>query len=173
MLAGPNAVLAGIDSSTALEVGYLGSAEGVSAVAEVLSDYPDVPLVAYLPNLAWVEEDEQQAYLEAFRDLVLPQTEVLVGSHQTLADFLREDCGLTGTHLGCEHGVCGACTVLVDGEPVEQPGLPGVGAAGEHDVLDVAVPVLLHAAGVGRNPSAQGGKLDAVRLVAHGQTICL
>jgi carbon-monoxide dehydrogenase small subunit len=33
----------------------------------------------------------------------------------TLADFLRERCGLTGTHLGCEHGVCGACTVLVDG----------------------------------------------------------
>ena len=36
----------------------------------------------------------------------------------TLADTLREDCGLTGTHLGCEHGVCGACTILVDGEPV-------------------------------------------------------
>ena len=36
----------------------------------------------------------------------------------TLADFLREACGLTGTHLGCEHGVCGACTVLVDGEAV-------------------------------------------------------
>jgi aerobic carbon-monoxide dehydrogenase small subunit len=36
----------------------------------------------------------------------------------TLADFLREQCGLTGTHLGCEHGVCGACTVLVDGEAV-------------------------------------------------------
>jgi carbon-monoxide dehydrogenase small subunit len=34
----------------------------------------------------------------------------------TLADFLRERLGLTGTHLGCEHGVCGACTVLVDGE---------------------------------------------------------
>jgi carbon-monoxide dehydrogenase small subunit len=34
---------------------------------------------------------------------------------QTLADALREDCGLTGTHLGCEHGVCGACTVMVDG----------------------------------------------------------
>ena len=37
---------------------------------------------------------------------------------KTLADFLREDLGLTGTHLGCEHGVCGACTVIIDGEPV-------------------------------------------------------
>ncbi|OBB62789.1 (2Fe-2S)-binding protein [Mycolicibacterium monacense] len=36
----------------------------------------------------------------------------------TLADFLRETCGLTGTHLGCEHGVCGACTVLLDGQAV-------------------------------------------------------
>ena len=35
----------------------------------------------------------------------------------SLADFLRERRNLTGTHLGCEHGVCGACTVLVDGEP--------------------------------------------------------
>jgi hydroxymethylpyrimidine/phosphomethylpyrimidine kinase len=72
----------------AWKVGFLGSAEGVSAVAEVLSDYPDVPLVAYMPSLSWVEEDEQQAYLDAFRELVLPQTEVLVGSHQTLTDFL-------------------------------------------------------------------------------------
>ncbi len=36
----------------------------------------------------------------------------------TLADYLRERCGLTGTHLGCEHGVCGACSVLLDGEAV-------------------------------------------------------
>src|SRR6188474_2136496 len=41
-----------------------------------------------------------------------------VESRITLADFLRERCGLTGTHLGCEHGVCGACTVLLDGEAV-------------------------------------------------------
>ncbi len=37
---------------------------------------------------------------------------------RTLADFLREDLGLTGTHLGCEHGVCGACTILFYGEAV-------------------------------------------------------
>jgi carbon-monoxide dehydrogenase small subunit len=43
---------------------------------------------------------------------------VCVEPRRTLADALREDCGLTGTHLGCEHGVCGACTVLVDDTPV-------------------------------------------------------
>lgn len=75
----------------AWKVGFLGSAEGVAAVAEVLSDYPDVPLVAYMPNLSWVEEDDQQAYLDSFRELVLPQTEVLVGNHQTLTNFLLPD----------------------------------------------------------------------------------
>jgi len=43
---------------------------------------------------------------------------VFVEPRKTLADTLREDCGLTGTHLGCEHGVCGACTVLLDGVAV-------------------------------------------------------
>ncbi|ALM86726.1 (2Fe-2S)-binding protein [Bordetella sp. N] len=43
---------------------------------------------------------------------------VRVEPRRTLVDALREDCGLTGTHIGCEHGVCGACTVLVDGLPV-------------------------------------------------------
>jgi len=76
---------------SAWKVGFLGSAEVVGAVAEILSDYPDVPLVAYLANLSWVEEDAQQSYLEAFRELVLPQAEVLVGSHQTLTDFLLPD----------------------------------------------------------------------------------
>ena len=37
---------------------------------------------------------------------------------RTLLDVIREECGLTGTHMGCEHGVCGACTVLLDGQPI-------------------------------------------------------
>ncbi len=44
--------------------------------------------------------------------------EVAVEPRRTLADVLRHDLGYTGTHVGCEHGVCGACTVLVDGRPV-------------------------------------------------------
>lgn len=43
---------------------------------------------------------------------------IQVEPRRTLSDALREDCGLTGTHVGCEHGVCGACTVIVDGDPI-------------------------------------------------------
>ena len=53
-----------------------------------------------------------------------------------LADFLREDLGMTGTHLGCEHGVCGACTVIVDGEPARSCLMLAVQARGA-DVLTV------------------------------------
>jgi hydroxymethylpyrimidine/phosphomethylpyrimidine kinase len=70
------------------KVGFLGTAEAVGAVAEILSDYPDMPLVSYLPSLGWIDEDELHSYLEAFRELVLPATEVLVGNHKTLTDFL-------------------------------------------------------------------------------------
>ena len=44
--------------------------------------------------------------------------EVRVPARRLLSDAIRHDCGLTGTHVGCEHGVCGACTVLVDGTPM-------------------------------------------------------
>jgi aerobic carbon-monoxide dehydrogenase small subunit len=59
-----------------------------------------------------------------------------VESRKSLADALREDCRLTGTHLGCEHGVCGACTVLLDGEPVRSCLMLAVQAVG-HSVRTV------------------------------------
>jgi carbon-monoxide dehydrogenase small subunit len=46
------------------------------------------------------------------------QHDIAVEPRRTLADAIREDCGQTGTHIGCEHGVCGACTVLVDDVPM-------------------------------------------------------
>jgi carbon-monoxide dehydrogenase small subunit len=54
----------------------------------------------------------------------------LVEARKTLADFLRDDLDLTGTHVGCEHGVCGACTILLDGAPVRSCLLLAVSADG-------------------------------------------
>ena len=52
-----------------------------------------------------------------------------VEARKTLGDFLRIDAGFTGTHLGCEHGVCGACTVIVDGLAVRRLAVRARGAA--------------------------------------------
>lgn len=54
----------------------------------------------------------------------------LIEPRTTLVDFLREHCGLTGTHVGCEHGICGACSVLLDGDPVRACCLFAVQAEG-------------------------------------------
>ena len=56
--------------------------------------------------------------------------QALVEPRTHLADFLREHCRLTGTHLGCEHGVCGACTVLLDGQAVRSCLMFAVQASG-------------------------------------------
>jgi len=56
--------------------------------------------------------------------------ELAVEARRTLADMLRHDLGYTGTHLGCEHGICGACTVLMDGQPVRACLVFGVQADG-------------------------------------------
>jgi aerobic-type carbon monoxide dehydrogenase small subunit (CoxS/CutS family) len=64
------------------------------------------------------------------------EQEALVEPRRLLADFLREDLGLTGTHIGCEHGVCGACTVLLDGESVRSCLMFAIQANG-HSVMTV------------------------------------
>jgi hydroxymethylpyrimidine/phosphomethylpyrimidine kinase len=72
----------------AFKVGYAGSAENLSTIAEILSDYDQVPVVAYVPNLAWNLEDDIEQYLDACAELLLPQTTVLVGNHSTLCRWL-------------------------------------------------------------------------------------
>lgn len=74
-----------------IKVGFVGSPENVSAIAEVAADYADVPVVAYMPNLSWWDEDQIDAYLDAFQELLLPQTTVLVGNHSTLWRWLLPD----------------------------------------------------------------------------------
>jgi len=62
--------------------------------------------------------------------------EETVETRFTLADFLRQQLGLTGTHLGCEHGVCGACTILLDGQSVRSCLMLAVQANG-HEIATV------------------------------------
>jgi carbon-monoxide dehydrogenase small subunit len=76
---------------------------------------------------------------------------------KTLADFLREDLDLTGTHIGCEHGVCGACTVILDGRPVRSCLMLAVQAAA-HEVTTVE----------GLAPDGTLGELQQAMWDSHG-----
>ncbi len=76
---------------SAIKVGFVGNPENISAIAEIASDYADVPLIAYMPNLSWWEEEAIDSYLDAFRELMLPQTTVLVGNHSSLWRWLLPD----------------------------------------------------------------------------------
>jgi hydroxymethylpyrimidine/phosphomethylpyrimidine kinase len=74
-----------------IKVGFCGNPENLSVIAEICTDYADLPVVAYMPNLSWWEDDQIDAYLDAFRELILPQTTVLVGNHNTLWRWLLPD----------------------------------------------------------------------------------
>ena len=79
--------------------------------------------------------------------------EVSVEPRKLLSDTLREDCRLTGTHVGCEHGVCGACTVLVDGAPLRACLTFAVQMAG-HEITTIEA-------------IAQDGKLSPLQQALH------
>ena len=74
-----------------IKVGFVGSPEILSTIAEIAADYPDVPVVAYMPPLTWWDEGVKDLYEDAFRELMLPQTTVLVGNHSTLWRWLLPD----------------------------------------------------------------------------------
>jgi len=74
-----------------IKIGFAGTPENLAQIAQTTSDYPELPVVAYMPNLSWWDEDRIDAYLDAFRELVLPQATVLVGNHSTLRRWLLPD----------------------------------------------------------------------------------
>lgn len=76
---------------SAIKVGFVGTPENISVVAEIAADYAEVPLIAYMPSLAWWDEDKIDNYLDAFRELLLPQTTILVGNHSSLWRWLLPD----------------------------------------------------------------------------------
>jgi hydroxymethylpyrimidine/phosphomethylpyrimidine kinase len=71
-----------------IKVGFVGSPETLSTIAEITADYPDVPVISYMPALSWWNEGSTDLYEDAFRELMLPQTTVLVGNHSTLWRWL-------------------------------------------------------------------------------------
>ena len=73
------------------KVGFVGTPENLSAIAELASDYADIPLVTYMPDLSWWQEDQIDLYQDACTELLLPQTTVLVGNHSTLSRWLLPD----------------------------------------------------------------------------------
>ena len=72
----------------AIKVGFAGSPANLAAIAELAADYPDIPLISYMPDLSWWQGDGLEEYLDAFQSLVMPQTSVLVGNHGTLSRWL-------------------------------------------------------------------------------------
>lgn len=102
-----------------LKIGFLGSAEAVALVAAFAADYADVPVITFLPDLSWWDEAEIEAYLDAVRDLLLPQTAVLVGNNTTLRHWLlpesATDRRARPVDLARAAAACGVPYVLVTG----------------------------------------------------------
>jgi hydroxymethylpyrimidine/phosphomethylpyrimidine kinase len=78
-----------------IKLGFAGSPENLGAVAAIAGDYADIPLIAYMPDLSWWDEIQIDRYLDAFKELILPQTTVLAGNHSTLWRWLLPDWSTT------------------------------------------------------------------------------
>ncbi len=120
------------------KLGFVGSPENLGVVAGIASDYGDTPLVAYMPDLSWWEERQIEEYLDAFGQLILPQTSVLVGSHGTLWRWLlpdwNEERSPTPRDIAGAAAVLGAPYTLVTGIAVSDQHFENV-LANAHQVL--------------------------------------
>ena len=108
----------------AIKVGFAGTPANLGAIAEIASDYDDLPLIAYMPDLSWWTEDEIDAYHDAFRELLLPQTTVLIGNHGTLWRWLLPDwtrqSAPTARDIARAAGESGVPYTLVTGIPLPE-----------------------------------------------------
>jgi len=122
-----------------IKVGFAGSPETVARIAEIADDYDGVPVVAYMPNLSWWEERLIDDYLDAFRELLLPQTSVLIGHHSTLRRWLLPDWEGTRNpsprDLAIAASELGVPYVLVTGLPLPEQHIDNVLATPESVVL--------------------------------------
>ena len=74
-----------------IKLGFVGTPDNLGVVAGIAADYPDTPLIAYMPDLSWWDEIQIEQYLDAFKEMILPQTTILVGNHSTLWRWLLPD----------------------------------------------------------------------------------
>lgn len=104
-----------------IKVGFVGDTETIATVAGIAADYEDVPVVAYMPDLSWWSSERIEAYLDAFREMLLPQTTVLVGNHSTLSRWLLPDWSgrrpPTARDIAGAAGDAGVAYTLVTGIP--------------------------------------------------------
>jgi len=107
-----------------IKVGFAGSPEALSTIAEIAADYPDVPLVAYMPGLSWWDEGPADLYEDAFKELLLPQTTVLVGNHSTLWRWLlpewNKESSPTARDIAKAASEMGVPYTLVTGIPLPE-----------------------------------------------------
>ena len=105
----------------AIKIGFVGSPENIAALAEMASDYAQLPVISYMPNLSWWQDDRIDQYLDAFEEMMLPQTTVLVGNHSTLWRWLlpdwKSDASPTARDLAAAAAEHGAPYTLVTGIP--------------------------------------------------------
>ena len=105
-----------------IKVGFVGTPEVLAAIAELTTDYAHIPVISYMPNLAWWEGSLIEQYLDAFRELLLPQTSVLVGNYSSLWRWLLPDWSgeqnPTVRDLAAAAAEMGAPYTLVTGIPL-------------------------------------------------------
>ena len=122
----------------AIKVGFAGSPENLSAIAEIATDYAEVPLIAYMPNLSWWHDDRVDQYHDAFRELLLPQASVLVGNHSTLWRWLLPDWDASRSPSARDLAIAaeevGVPYVLVTGIPLPEQFIDNV-LSTQHAVL--------------------------------------